>query len=1031
MVYKVKSMTYTIIMIAVFSIMAATEVWAGTPGLPFTEDFDNADLKDWNKTNANWSSEEQHLAMAWRQVRYGAFGTSITSATEISPDNDVTESVVLGDVDGDGDLDLIVGDLHEVNMLYLNNGTDNPWEGVSGKAVSPAAGITLSLALGDVDNDGDLDLIEGNYEQTNKLFLNNGTDDPWFGVDGIDITSATHNTYAVVLGDIDNDGDLDLVEGNSDQLNCYYINNGTSNPWDENSVQYFIVDASATFSIALGDVDNDGDLDMVAGNYGERNRVFLNKGGTNPWFLVQGKDISTQTNNTDSVVLGDVDGDGDLDLVEGNYNQRNKVYWNNGTSNPWSSGVWNNISLDSYDTWEVVLGDVDGDGDLDMISGESNRPNRLYLNDGSSVPWDSVVGTEITADDQVTTSIVLGDVDGDGDLDLVEGNSGESNRLYINNLVGDPWLDVIGENISTDYNYTYSLALGDVDGDGDLDLVSGNVGLNRLYQSDGIGNPWDGAIKSNINTDGTNTRSIALGDIDNDGDLDLVEGNFDQADKLYLNTGSIDPWLGVTASNITSNTLNTTSIALGDVDNDGDLDVVTGSYNQVNRVYINDVTGMPNYRIWIAKDITDDVSATNSIALGDVDNDGDLDLVVGNFDQPNVLYKNNGTDDPWYRARKYEIPSNANKTYSVALGDVNNDGKLDLVVGNYGQSNQVFLNNGTNNPFDGVKGINISNDADCTRSVALGDIDNDGDLDMIAGNVGSGTEPRDGDFNRLYINNGTENPWEDVVGLDISSEYKITYSVVLGDIDNDGDLDLITGNYEYALDSAGYYTYYPEINCSYLNNSFNNPWIGVEGTNLTEETWSSYSIALGDVDNDGDLDLFEGNMGQTNKLYLNNGTLYPWNGSAGIDITTDVYDTRVIAVGDVDNDGDLDMIAGNEDQPNRLYLNIGGGDPWDPIWFASDITADASDTNSLALGDVDNDGDLDLVVGNYSQSNVLYRNNGTPDPWVGAAGEIITTNATITSTLALGDVGGDGSLDLIVAGMFDTSPKMKQTFLSV
>ena len=966
----------------------------GPPGLPFTEDFTNLTFRDATASNANWSTAEQDLVLAWRQRNYNAFGSGL-AGTDITGDAPhSTYAVALGDLDGDGDLDVVAGNNGQPHQLYLNNGTTDPFDGVTGVNITAdVLHSTYAIALGDVDRDGDLDLVAGNYGQASRLYLNNGTSDPFAGIAGTDITADTRQTYAVALGDLDGDGDLDFITGNYSQTNRLYLNNGTANPFGGVAGTDITSDTYKTNSLALGDLDGDGDLDLVAGTYGQTNgqtnRLYLNNGTANP-FTGAGTDITADTLQTQAVTLGDVDGDGDLDLVTGNYERPNRLYLNNGTTTPFAGMAGADITTDTNSTGSLTLGDIDGDGDLDLVTGNWNDTNRLYLNNGTVAPFAGAVGADITFDEHFTKQVVLGDADADGDLDLVAGNWGTDSRLYLNNGTPCPFAQAGARNITADAGWSEALALGDVDGDGDVDVIAGNSdGPNRLYLNNGTADPFDGVAGADITVDTLGTLALALGDVDGDGNPDLVSANYSQPVRLHLNDGSAHPFAGVADTDILAGADEMYGVALGDVDGDGDLDLVTAPFEQAERLYLNNGTATPFTGV-AGTDIGSDSYAVYEIALGDMDGDGDLDLVVGHSNHATHLYLNNGTADPFASVEPSDISLDSLSTLSIALGDVDRDGDLDVVAGNYAPPNRLYLNNGTADPFSGVEARDISSDLLATNSIALGDVDRDGDLDVVAGNP---VAP-----NRLYLNDGTADPFAGATGFDITADVHDTLAIALADMDGDGDLDVAAGN-------AG------QPNRLYLSQSTADPFTGMPGTDVTDDTNPTHAIALGDVDRDGDVDVVAGNWMQPTRLYLNNGTANPFAGVVGSNITTDVYETYAVALGDLDRDGDLDVVTGTS-WINWLYLNNGTADPFDGAEGA-EITLDVNSTRALALGDVDGDGDLDLVAGNHGQANRLYLNNGTTAPFADVTGTDITADADSTRAVALGDVDGDGDLDLV------------------
>jgi hypothetical protein len=359
-------------------------------------------------------------------------------------------------------------------------------------------------------------------------------------------------------------------------------------------------------------------------------------------------------------------------------------------------------------------------------------------------------------------------------------------------------------------------------------------------------------------------------------------------------------------------------------------------------------------------DIGSEIHYTQSVALGDVNKDGYLDIVVGNQNESTILYLNNG-DSGFYEG--ILVGSEKQRTFSVVLGDVNNDGYLDIVTGNYWQSNILYLNDGSGGFADsGELGITVGPN-NRTISLALGDVNKDGYIDIV-----EGTNNYEPTF--LFLNDGNGGfVDENTEGISIGSEALETRSISLGDVNNDGYLDIVAADYG------------EESNTLYINDgtgSFSSST--TTGIIIGSEILTTHSIALGDVNNDGHLDILVGNNGQSNILYMNNGFgEFADASTAGIIIGSETLFTPSVSLGDVNNDGHLDILAGNwdlEDRMNTLYLNDGNGGFADGNTAGADIGSTVQRAYSIALGDVNNDGYLDLVAGNSNQKNTLYVNNG-------------------------------------------------------
>ena len=263
------------------------------------------------------------------------------------------------------------------------------------------------------------------------------------------------------------------------------------------------------------------------------------------------------------------------------------------------------------------------------------------------------------------------------------------------------------------------LAWGDVDGDGDLDLAAVNrPGATQLYLNDGNGLAPDAAWTSSESSDWN--YACAWGDVDGDGDLDLAVGGDAVPLRIYHNDGGTLP-LTSTWTNVRTD--DTRSLSWVDIDGDGDLDLAVGNHGEPNHIFFNDGGVLEDMPSWSSAES----EQTRRMVFGDVEGDGDVDMVTATERGFNRLHLNDGglpTTATW------STTTNSN-THGVDLGDWDGDGDLDIAYANYLEPNQVYEWNGTDFGAASVwESTGANSSSEC---VAWGDWDGDGDLDLAVG----------------------------------------------------------------------------------------------------------------------------------------------------------------------------------------------------------------------------------------------------------------------------------------------------------
>jgi hypothetical protein len=372
------------------------------------------------------------------------------------------------------------------------------------------------------------------------------------------------------------------------------------------------------------------------------------------------------------------------------------------------------VATDRASSGGVSWIDVDGDGDLDLyvangydVSAEEPvpQPNRLYLNDGSGA-LTAVDSGPLVEGREFSSGSTWGDFDNDGDLDCFVANQQDQDNSLYRNDGGGRFTRLDDVPPSNDGGHSYAASWADVDGDGWIDLYVANGGMshtgaNFLYRNLGDGR-FERITDSPIVGDESASCAVAWADYDDDGDVDLYVANTRtdpavNADALWRNDGG---WRfeRITEGDVAEDRGPSSASIWGDVDGDGDLDLfVATMYGLANRLYRNDGGGV--LVLLESAPLSVDGSFTYGADLQDWDNDGDLDLLLANWGAAPSLYLNDGRGD-FELARAGDLGRVIAHGASVASGDLDADGDLDVAIANWpnrrgaAEANHLYVNGG-------------------------------------------------------------------------------------------------------------------------------------------------------------------------------------------------------------------------------------------------------------------------------------------------------------------------------------------------
>jgi len=695
-------------------------------------------------------------------------------------------AIATADVNGDGKPDLLLANNSGGSIssgavsVQLNAGAGTF---TAATPYSTGANTYLTaIVTADVNGDGKPDVLLANRFGSVGVLLGTGMSTGTLGPVVFYSTGIVNQPTDLAVADVNGDGQLDVV--------CTSLNNtagvllGTGTGSFGTVTAYNTGPNSYPQGVAVADVNRDGKPDLLVANTDAANVGVLLGTGTGTFGAIATYPLAANSQPF-RLVVADMNGDGQPDLLTPNRGT-DAVSVLLGTGTGTFGPAIDYYLGPGHFPYALAVGDIDGDGKLDAITANyGNNSAGVVL--GTGTGSFNAYYTFSTGPGGGSLGVATADVNSDGGLDILTANFGSSTSGVLLNTTPTANTGVFAPVVTygTGPGSTpYSIAAADVNGDGRFDLLTANQGSSTAAVQLGTGTGAFGAAATYSTGPGSNPTGIAVADVNRDGRPDLLTAN--QASStagVLLNTGagSFAP-----ASTYSTGTGSAPfDIAVADVNGDSKPDLLT-SNSGTNTVGVLLGTGTGTFGTVMAYS-TGANSQPTSIAVGDVNRDGKPDILTTNQGAVGVLL---GTGSGTFGAvTTYSLGTGNNPT-ALAVADVNGDGQLDLLTANY-SSNTVSVLLSTGLGTFGTVASYSTGAGSGPISIAVGDANGDGKPDLLTANALTHTIGV-----LLNVGAGT---------FKVSTAYALTtYStgagskptdIAVADVNGDGKPDVLTANF--------------------------------------------------------------------------------------------------------------------------------------------------------------------------------------------------------------------------------------------